>query len=132
MREDMQLYHDKILDHYRFARNRGHLECPDFTADHHNPACGDVVGIEGCVADGLLINVVFTGTGCVISQAAASLLTEAVKGKAIAEIILLDAAFMLGLLGIKLGPTRMRCALVALYALQDGLQKCVVDRVKNA
>lgn len=132
MREDMHLYHDKILDHQRFPRNRGRLERADFCATSGNPACGDEITIEGCVHDGVLVQIAFTGVGCVISQASASLLTEAVKQKTIAEITALHADFMLSLLGIPLGPTRLRCALVALEALQEGLRKYAADRPKHA
>jgi nitrogen fixation NifU-like protein len=77
----------------------------------------------GQVEHGKLSAVSFEGTGCVISQAAASLLTEQVIGKHLHDIMKLDAAFMRNLVGIELGPTRVRCALLALEALQKGIQE---------
>lgn len=119
----MNLYQDILLDHYRNPRNRGVLELPDFTSGEDNPSCGDSVNMYGRVQDGRLIEVSFQGTGCVISQAAASLLTQAVLGQSLNDIMKLDAAFMRTLVGIELGPTRVRCALLALEALQKGIRE---------
>lgn len=119
----MNLYQDVLTDHYRNPRNRGVLEHPDFTSGEDNPSCGDSVSMYGRVKDGRLIEVSFQGTGCVISQAAASLLTQAVLGKSLDDIMKLDAAFMRTLVGIELGPTRVRCALLALEALQKGIRE---------
>lgn len=119
----MSLYQDILIDHYRYPRNRGKIEHPDITSGEDNPSCGDSVSIYGRVQDGILSDVRFEGKGCVISQAAASLLTEAVKGKQLSEIAQLDAPSMRNLVGIELGPTRVRCALLALEALQRGIQE---------
>lgn len=119
----MTLYQDILIDHYRSPRNRGALEHPDFTSGEDNPSCGDSVSMYGRVKDGILTEVSFEGKGCVISQAAASMLTEKVKGKSLTEIMTLDAAFMRNLVGIELGPTRVRCALLALEALHKGIQE---------
>lgn len=122
MRDDMRLYQDTILEHYKFPRNKGSLEHPDFVAEQHNYSCGDHIKIEGRVHEGCLVEVAFTGSGCVISQAAASLITQAVKGKSIDEINALHADFVSNLLRISLGPVRLQCALIALIALQEGLR----------
>ena len=119
----MTLYQDMLIDHYRNPRNRGALENPDIRSGEDNPSCGDSVRMYGRVNKEMLVEVSFEGSGCVISQAAASMLTEKVKGKELKEIMKLDAAYMRNLVGIELGPTRVRCALLALEALQKGIQE---------
>ena len=117
----MKFYREKLLDHYRHPRNAGQLEAPDFSSEEYNHSCGDQVKIDGRVQNGVVTDIVFVGSGCVISQAAASMIVELAKGKSINEILALDKDFMLKLIGIELGPTRLRCALLPLYALQQGL-----------
>ncbi len=119
----MNLYQDVLLDHYRNPRNRGILEPADFQSGEDNPSCGDSVSMYGRVQDGKLVAVSFQGKGCVISQAAASMLTQKVLGMDLHEIMKIDADFMRTLVGIELGPTRVRCALLALEALQKGVQE---------
>lgn len=117
----MKFYREKLLDHYHHPRNAGQLEAPDFSSEEYNHSCGDQVHIEGRIEDDIVTELVFLGSGCVISQAAASMLCEFSKGKSIDELLVLDKDFMLKLIGIELGPTRLRCALLPLYALQQGL-----------
>lgn len=119
--DTMKFYREKLLDHYHHPRNAGQLEEPDFSSEEFNHSCGDQVHIEGHVQDGIITDLVFLGSGCVISQAAASMITEYSKGKSVDEILSLDKNFMLKLIGVQLGPTRLRCALLPLYALQHGL-----------
>ncbi len=116
------LYQEIILDHYRNPRNRKVVEQPDFTSTQHNPSCGDSITWQGRVSGGRVIAVGFDGAGCVISQATASLLSEAVLTKSLEEIVGLDAAFITALIGISLGPTRLKCALLSLEALKDGVK----------
>lgn len=115
------LYQEIILDHYRNPRNKGVLEKPDFVCNQHNPSCGDSVSWQGKLYQGRVIAVVFEGYGCVISQATASLLSEYVINKTIAEVMELDNQAILSLIGITLGPTRLKCALLSLEALQEGI-----------
>lgn len=117
----MQLYREKLLDHYHHPRNKGTLQSPDFAGEEVNPSCGDQIHLEGLVNDTLVEKLMFTGTGCVISQAGASLLTEYAQGKTIDHLLDLRKEFMFELVGIPLGPTRMRCALISLYAMQHAL-----------
>ena len=81
-----ELYREVILDHYRNPRNRGHLDSPTATAEGVNPMCGDELTIEVLLSDGVVSDVSVNGQGCSISQASASMMTEAVKGKTRAEI----------------------------------------------
>jgi len=119
----MKIYHDLLTDHYRNPRNRGRLAKPDFASAQFNPSCGDSVLFEGHIRDGTLVAVAFEGAGCIISQAAASLLSEAVIEKTLKEILALNATFMRELVGIPLGPVRLKCALLPLQALQDGITR---------
>lgn len=81
-----ELYREVILDHYRNPRNRGHLDSPTSTAEGVNPMCGDELTIEVLLSDGVVSDVSVNGQGCSISQASASMMTEAIKGKTREEI----------------------------------------------
>ena len=117
----MKLYKEKVMDHYHNPRNRGRLEKPDFATGQFNPSCGDSVGFDAHVCDGKLKSLMFTGDGCAVSQAAASMLTECCVGKTLEELLALDKDFMLKLVGMPLGPMRVRCALLPLQALLKGV-----------
>ncbi len=117
----MNIYQQELMDHYQHPRNRGAMEHADFSSSVLNPSCGDSVCYEGTVDQGRVTDVVFSGKGCVISQATASMLSEKVKGQALQDLMLLDKQSVLSLIGIELGPTRLRCALLPLEALHKGL-----------
>lgn len=116
------LYKDHLIDHYRHPRNTAPLTNANCTSIQENPACGDSVSIAAHIDEGILQDASFTARGCVISVAAASLLSDQIKGKGLHALHNLDAQTMLALLGIPLGPTRLKCALLPLYALHDGLK----------
>jgi nitrogen fixation protein NifU and related proteins len=119
----MQLYKEELLDHYRFPRHKGKLIAPDFSSGQQNPSCGDQVCFEVKLADGCIAAIAFDGVGCVISQATASMVAELVKDKPILFVVALTAQDIQLLIGMSdLGPTRLKCALLSLYALQQGLQ----------
>lgn len=116
----MDLYRDLILDHYRNPRNFGHLDKPDVVVEDHNISCGDRIIIE-IRGKGKIDDIRFSGEGCAISQASASMLTEKVKGmskKQIAKMILND---ILAMLGTQLTPSRVKCALLPLEVLQKAI-----------
>lgn len=115
------LYREELLDHFRHPRNRGTLSNPDSATEVLNPSCGDQILLEIQVVDDRIAQIAFQGKGCVISQAAASMLTEFAKGKTVKELEVLTKDDMLSLLGIDLGPTRLRCALLALESLHTAL-----------
>lgn len=119
----MNLYQQELLDHFHNSRLRGILQTPDIISAEYNPSCGDAVSITGQVVDGTIVSIRFTGTGCVISQATASLLCEFVQGKTIEEVQRLTSDSLLALIKISLGPTRLKCALLSLYALQQGISE---------
>ncbi len=115
------LYREELLDHFRHPRNSGELANAQVRTEVFNPSCGDEIAMAINVDGTRLSAVAFKGKGCVISQAAASLLTERVKGKGIEEIEALTRDDMTSLVGITLGPTRLRCALLALESLHQAL-----------
>jgi nitrogen fixation NifU-like protein len=119
--ENINFYNEILMDHYRHPRHRGDVENPHFSSQVLNPSCGDSLSFAGKIKSEKLIAIKFKGTGCVISQAAASLLSEQVINQSVEKIMHLTKDDILALIGIALGPTRLRCGLLALEALQQGL-----------
>ncbi|MGB8519042.1 MAG: SUF system NifU family Fe-S cluster assembly protein [Candidatus Tumulicola sp.] len=113
-------YRDYILDHYRNPRNFGHLEQPDVEADDLNPLCGDTIHME-LKLDGnrRVEDVRFSGKGCAISQASASMLTETIKGMPLEDVAKLSKETVLENVGIGISPTRMKCAMLGLRVLKS-------------
>jgi nitrogen fixation protein NifU and related proteins len=108
-------YKEYILDHYRNPRNFGHLDHPTAQAEDLNPLCGDKIAMELSVgSDGKIDDVRFSGKGCAISQASASMLTESLKGKTLEEVAQLSHDVVLENVGIGISPTRMKCAMLGL------------------
>lgn len=117
-------YRERVLDHYRSPRHRGELEAPDVQAEVENPVCGDVVRIALRIDDqGRVAEAAFEGQGCVLSLAAASMLTEHIHGRSVSEVEALTDEEMLDLLGVELGPVRVKCALLPLRALAQALSQ---------
>lgn len=116
------LYKNYLLDHYRHPRNAGVLPDANCTAQQENPACGDAVSMTGRIEQGIIREVRFAARGCVICVAGSSLLSDQIIGLTIQELEALDAQTIITLLGIPLGPTRLKCALLSLYTLHDALK----------
>jgi nitrogen fixation NifU-like protein len=113
-------YRDYILDHYRNPRNFGRIENADATAEDLNPLCGDQIRMDIKLDPaGKVEDVKFFGKGCAISQASASMLTESVRGKSLAEIATLPKEAVLENVGIGISPTRMKCAMLGLKVLKS-------------
>ncbi|CUS80688.1 nitrogen fixation protein NifU [Candidatus Kryptobacter tengchongensis] len=110
-----------LLDHYQNPRNFGHLENPDIVHEEGNPSCGDQIRIEIKLEDNKIADIKFTGKGCTISQASASILTEIVKGKSLDEVKNFSKEDMLNALGIPISPIRLKCALLGLKVLKAGI-----------
>lgn len=117
------LTQQKLLDHSRNPLNYGLIESADFVSDQHNPSCGDSVSFSGVVQDDKLVQVGFEGSGCVLSLAMASMLTEQVMGMSLDAILKLDESIVSQLLGLDLGPNRMQCGMLSVMALQSGIKK---------
>ncbi|MBK8798332.1 MAG: SUF system NifU family Fe-S cluster assembly protein [Anaerolineales bacterium] len=114
------LYREAILDYYKHPRHKGHLDSPDVQYHDHNPFCGDEITVELKIEDGVVVDAAFDGRGCAISQATASMLMEEIIGKSLDEIKAIDKEFILEMLGIEMGPVRLKCALLPLKALKAG------------
>jgi nitrogen fixation NifU-like protein len=118
------LYRDYILEHYRRPHNFGVLEHPSASIEGSNPLCGDRITLQLHVSeDGRVDQVAFTGRGCAISQASASLLTDEIKGKPVADVAGFRADDLLDLLGIEISPARLKCAMLS----HDTLQKALAE-----
>jgi nitrogen fixation NifU-like protein len=118
------LYRDEILEHYREPHNFGTLDAPDASYEGHNPLCGDRITIMLSVdVAGNVSDVAFSGRGCAISQASASMLTDEVKGRPLTEVEAMKNQDILDLLGIEISPARLKCALLSLETLQRALDE---------
>ncbi|MCO5191140.1 MAG: iron-sulfur cluster assembly scaffold protein [Anaerolineae bacterium] len=119
MSQDM--YREQIIDLYENPLNYGEIDRPSFTYEEDNPLCGDVIRIDVVLDDdNRVADVKWSGDGCAISQAAASLLTDEIKGKTLAEVRNFDKDQLLDLLGIQLSMMRVKCALLSLKVLKAG------------
>jgi nitrogen fixation NifU-like protein len=115
------LYRDYILEHYRRPHNFGVLETPTASYEGANPLCGDRITMMLGIRDGKVAEVAFTGRGCAISQASASLLTDEIKGKPVDDVAKMTSTDLLDLLGIEISPARLKCALLSLETLEHAM-----------
>ncbi len=115
------LYQEELLEHFKYPRNKKILATPSFAAGKDNPSCGDRVFIEGTIQENRVVDIGFSGAGCVVSQAATSMLTEHCKGKTVDEIMAFTKDDLLALIGMQFGPNRLKCALLCLHVLQEGI-----------
>lgn len=131
------IYRELILEHYRSPRNAGRLPEPDSAARGRNPLCGDDVEVSLQIVDGKVADARFQARGCSISQASASMMTEAVKGKSVdearrlvqdlksmmkgADVSFDDLGDVEALQGVRNYPARIKCALLAWTTLEEGL-----------
>lgn len=116
------LYREVIIEHYKNPSYRGHLDPHDIYFEDDNPLCGDHIEITMRVGeDGVVKEAAFDGKGCAISQASADLLVETIHGKPLEEVKQMTKQDVLDLLGIDLGPVRLKCALLSLKVLKAGV-----------
>ncbi len=116
------LYREVIIERYKSPQYRGELDPHDFSFEDENPLCGDHIRIDLRVDEnGTVVEAAFSGHGCAISQASADLLLESIIGKSIEEVKQLNRDDVLDLIGIELGPVRMKCALLSLKVLKAGV-----------
>lgn len=116
-------YREYILEHYKYPHNSGTLENATISHEEHNPLCGDRIRIDLLIEDDVIRDIRFTGRGCAISQASASILTDEVKGKTVEQAKTFSKEALLDLIGIPLekNPVRLKCALLSLKTLKAGL-----------
>ena len=116
------LYGEVIIEHYKNPSYRGHLDPHDIQFADNNPLCGDHIEVTlQTAADGTIKDARFDGHGCAISQASADLLIESIIGKPLEEVKHLNKEHILDMLGIELGPVRLKCALLSLKVLKAGV-----------
>ncbi len=117
------LYRQQILDHYRNPRNYGELEEPTLSHTGENPMCGDTITMDIVLDDDeqKIERVAFSGDGCAISQASASMLSEKLQGVAIEELRAMDRDTVIDMLGVDISPMRVKCAVLAEKVAQDGV-----------
>ncbi len=115
------IYREIILEHSKNPSNRGTLDPADFTYEDTNPLCGDEIRIDVRVRDDHVSEIAFSGQGCAISQASASILTELVEGKSLDEVRGIGKEELLDEIGIPLSPARLKCALLSLKVLKAGV-----------
>ncbi len=115
------LYRGEILEHYRHPHHYGELDDPSATYHDTNPFCGDEITIDLKIADGRVVDAAFRGKGCAISQASASMLMDEIIGASLDDLKGWTKDDVLDLLGIEIGPVRLKCALLPLKVMKAGV-----------
>jgi nitrogen fixation NifU-like protein len=121
MKYSQEMYRENILEHYKNPLNKGDLDAATHTYQATNPLCGDDILMQVVVEGEIIREVKFKGGGCAISMAAASLLTESVKGHTLGDVKKMTKDNIMALLGIPISPVRLKCALLCLEAIQKAL-----------
>ena len=126
------IYSEMILEYYKHPKNRKKLDHPDIQNHSHNPLCGDKCDIFIKLDENksVLEQVTFDGEGCAISIASASMTTQLMKGKTLKEALELDKEELLEMLGIQLSPNRLKCALLGLDTIKNGIRKHLGSNVE--
>ncbi len=115
------MYRQQILDHYKNPRNYGELEDPTFSHVGENPMCGDEIRMDVELdEEGVIERVAFSGDGCAISQASASMLSTELRDRHVEELLEMDRDDVLEMLGVDISPMRIKCAVLAEKVAQDG------------
>ncbi len=126
------LYREYILEHYKSPHNKGDIAHPDRFAAYANPFCGDRLQMGVRLEGDRVVEVRFNGTGCAISQASASMLTDEIQGKTLAELAEITKEDIFEMLGIPLSPARQKCALLAWEVLRKGILRLDEDTAEES
>ena len=127
----MNVYADHILDHYRSPRGRGDLQAATVTHEERNLSCGDALTLHIRIEDNVITQLAWTGNGCAISQAAMSMLTERLAGITIAQAAQMLPRDIFAMLGVPIGPRRLKCALLCLHTLKNALRQLHHEAVQS-
>ena len=118
---DRDIYQEEILEHYRHPRNFGAIKKPTYSSSAENPLCGDSIVLELRIKRNKVDDVGFTGSGCALSTASASLFTEWMRGKTLAQLRKAKPSQLFHLIEIPITPVRHKCVLLPLKSLQRAL-----------
>jgi nitrogen fixation NifU-like protein len=124
----MDIYRQKVLDHYKNPRNFGHLQDPDVKVEEGNVTCGDKIVMEVKFQDNRVGDIRFSGAGCAIALASGSMLTEKVKDMTKDQIMKLKNDDMVKMFGTQLTASRTKCATLSLEVLQKGVASSATRR----
>jgi len=127
------MYRDLILEHHRYPHNFGTLDPHDVSQEEHNPLCGDRIRLDLRIVDNKIAEVAFSGKGCAVSQAAASMLTDELIGMDLDQVRQYGKAELLELIGLPLdkNPVRLKCALLSLKALKVGVYRYLGQNIET-
>ncbi|MEK6856612.1 MAG: Fe-S cluster assembly sulfur transfer protein SufU [Nanoarchaeota archaeon] len=120
--EEEEVYKENIIDHFKNPRNYGEIIEAEIKHSELNSICGDMIRLFVKLEDGKISDVKFKGNGCAISMASTSMMTDVLKGKTLEEVKKLSPEDIFEMLGIKLGIVRMKCGLLCLNALTNGIK----------
>ena len=115
------MYAEEIISHYEHPHNKGTIDNPSVKLHEENPTCGDEITMYISVSEDKVDDVKFSGTGCAISMASASMLTDMIKGKSVEEIEKMGVRAIIDMLGIDPGPARLKCATLSLKTAKEAL-----------
>ena len=127
----LDLYAEEIISHYEHPHNKGRIDSPSISVHEYNPTCGDDITVYLDIEQGRIKDVKFSGSGCAISMASASMLTDFIKGKRLEEVEKMGLPAVIELLGIDPGPARLKCATLSLKTVKEAAfmyQHKAVDR----
>jgi len=119
----MDIYAENILDHYRHPRHKEALVAPSISHTETNPACGDTLTLALQMDNGTISALGWSGSGCAISQAGMSLVSEELVGKSVEELLAWQKSDVDAFLGVPVGPRRIKCELLSLHTLKNALRK---------
>lgn len=123
-----RFYQKVLMDHFKNPRNRKEVGDYNFASGKDNPSCGDKISMTGIIENGIIIDVGFEGSGCVISLATASMLTEKCIEMSIDDVMALTKEDILEMIGMTLGPNRLQCALLPLETLHKSVSAYLKEK----
>jgi len=117
------IYREQLMEHYRNPQNRGKMADAQVSVEESNPLCGDMLSMQLKVRGGKIDDIMFEGSACAVTVASSSLLTQAIKGKTLAQAKKMTKEELLELLGVELTTSRVKCASLPLEALRELIRK---------